>query len=154
MKKFIGFSVFLFALYVLFGQPVYGIRICTFKGTILTEVGRVEMVRQAIMQHVSDPVYKENYYPEIQQDLERMFAVQKECAAKNGDENCYGQKLEDSSSYSWNYKGGWLDGWLNKSWLTIDFQRLKVWDISFIIGHPTCDYSGDIESSWSKKIGN
>jgi hypothetical protein len=140
MRKLIwlaGISAIVWTLVL--GQPVYGVRYCAFGDGLVTETDRVEMVRQAVLKHVSDPVYKDEYYSEIQQDMERMFAAQKVCAAKNGDENCKFYNFPDGSVYGWSYEGDWLEGFLY-----IDFKNPKYSQSSFHISRPTCRFNGNI----------
>jgi hypothetical protein len=141
MRKLIwlaGISAIVWTLVL--GQPVYGVRYCAFGDGLVTETDRVEMVRQAVTPVFTEDVRRGEYYPELLQDMERMFVFQKECAVKKGDENCRGHKFEDGSSYSWNYSGDWLDGWLN-----IRIENPKGFFLSFSISRPTCYFDGKIQ---------
>ena len=63
-----GLSAFFWV--IVFGQPVAGVRYCFRNNTILTEAGRVELVRQEVMRWLTnDKINKEKYYPEVPQDL-------------------------------------------------------------------------------------
>jgi hypothetical protein len=140
MRKLIwlaGISAIVWTLVL--GQPVYGVRYCAFGDGLVTETDRVEMVRQAILKHVSERPHWKEYYPGSKQDLERVFAAQKECAATTGDENCRGHKFEDGSHYSWDYDDGWIDGSLHTS-----FYNSKDKNLSFEISRPTCRFNGNI----------
>jgi hypothetical protein len=141
MKKYYwlaGVSAFLWV--VVFGQPVAGVRYCLLTNSILTESGRAELVRQEVMPRLSnDQVNKEKYYPEIRDDLEQMFSMQKKCASDKGDENCRGAKIDEARSYRWQYDDNYLGT------LGLVFIRQNRGQVMINISKPTCEFNGDME---------
>jgi hypothetical protein len=141
MKKYYwlaGISAFLWI--VVFGQPVAGVRYCLKDSSILTEAGRVELVRQAVLPWVPNDPTDEDYYPEMREDLELMFLAQKKCAAFKGDENCKGNKIDSERSYRWQYDPNFLGS------LGIVLIKNNKGEVAINISKPTCDFSGKIDS--------
>jgi hypothetical protein len=149
MKKYYwlaGISAFLWI--VVFSQPVAGVRYCVWDNSILTEAGRVELVRQAVLPWVPNDPTDEDYYPEMREDLELMFLAQKKCAAFKGDENCRGTKIDDTRIYKWLYEDNY-DGYL-----IIDFITKNVGQVSIIIGKPACVWNNKIQGGIDYQRGS